>query len=110
MDKSTIPYFFYHECDKCGLCDEAMIHWSGPHIKLTCQGCNKYIKFIGRKSLPTKIQLKKIIFQICNENLNQIESFKQELNFKVKKEGSIEQFQQYWKLYLLVRSKVNLTN
>lgn len=103
--KKQIPYYFYNECTKCGLCDEPQIHWSGPHIKLTCQGCNAYIKFVGRKSLPSKIQLKNVIYQLCDKNLNTINSLKQELNFKVKDEGSIQQFQQYWKLYLLSRSK-----
>jgi hypothetical protein len=38
-------------CYRCGLVDDYILSKAGPHIKATCNGCGRYIKFVNQISI-----------------------------------------------------------
>jgi len=103
--KNNIPYYFYNECQKCDTCDEAMLQYSGPHIKLICNECGAYIKFASPKQIPSLKELKSKISELLNDDLLKVEIMKFFIDFKKHPEGSKQEFKEYWRLYIHSRSK-----
>lgn len=39
-------------CQHCGSVGSAVLSEAGPHIKATCGGCRRYMKFVRQKLSP----------------------------------------------------------
>jgi hypothetical protein len=44
----------YYKCTQCDWeGDDALLSWSGPHVKVDCPNCKRYIKFAKQNELDS---------------------------------------------------------
>ena len=88
------------ECAKCGAVGEAKLSFAGPHIKMSCNECGFYHKFISPIHIPDIQIIKQRIFAVANEDLGKIQIYKDELGIFYNGISGINAKIAYWELYL----------
>ena len=88
-----------HTCIKCGLHDFPAYTFAGPHIKEICGGCNFYIKFANKSTLPDIKILKSRIWVKANKNLEIINAAKDRMGTFYEGMDKMEQIVNYSILY-----------
>jgi hypothetical protein len=51
-------------CHRCGSINDYRTEVSGPHLKAICNGCDRYIKFISKKTLPNEQSVNNTVMSI----------------------------------------------
>ena len=90
-----------HECQRCGVVDEAQFTFSGPHIKQICNSCGCYVKFFDKAKIPDPSETKLKIWAITPD-LSAIADAKSKMGFIENLTGLNNKII-YWRLYLKVR-------
>jgi len=90
-----------HQCQICGLEDEAKLVYAGPHVKQVCNGCDNYVKFISKSFIPDIREIKLRIWSIT-QDLAYIEAAKEACLF-VEELPGLDGKMMYWRLYLKLR-------
>lgn len=93
--------FIPHDCDSCGFSGESKLAFRGPHVRQSCPGCDKHIKFIPKAHVPDYREIKAAIWSITKE-LPLIEHVKNNTGFQESK-NLLEQNIAYWKVYSSLR-------
>ena len=90
-----------HECQRCGVVDEAQFTFSGPHIKQICNACGCYVKFFDKSKIPDAGETKLRIWALTTD-LSVIGDCKNRIGFVDDLTGTNKKIM-YWRLYLKVR-------
>ncbi|MCX3266574.1 hypothetical protein [Pedobacter agri] len=90
-----------HTCGICGARDESKFVYSGPHIKQICNSCGKYVKFVGKSTIPDAGEVRLRIWSIT-QDVDYIDVAKGSSGF-IEGLTGIDKNIVYWRLYLEIR-------
>jgi hypothetical protein len=90
-----------HECQSCGVVDEAKFIFKGPHVQQLCNGCDKYVKFFSKGHLPDVREIRLRIWSIT-QDVDKINLAKKQCKF-VENMVGLDAKMVYWRLYLKIR-------
>lgn len=75
-----------HPCPFCSYTLPVKYSYAGPHIKAECANCLRYIKFVGKSTIPSYIDSKNKIWAYTND-LDEINKLKIQVGIHDKLEG-----------------------